>query len=154
VTAAPDRIRPACPEEADALRALVRAAYARWVPLIGREPAPMNDDYAARIAAGEAFLLRSEAGELLGAIMLEEARDALLVDNVALAPAAQGRGLGRALMAFAEAEAHRRGRGTLRLYTNATMQANLRLYERLGYRETHRAQQDGFARVFLEKRLG
>jgi GNAT superfamily N-acetyltransferase len=151
----PHRIRPARPEEAGALRDLVRAAYARWVPLIGREPAPMTDDYAARIAAGQAFVLEAaEDGALLGAAVLEEdGPDALLLDNVALAPAAQGRGLGLVLMGFAEAEARRRGRAVLRLYTNAAMEANIRLYARLGYGETHRAQEGAFRRVFMEKRL-
>ncbi len=146
-------IRPARPEEAATLRALVRAAYARWVPLVGREPAPMADDYAARIAAGEAWILPAPDGSPLGALVMEDAADALLIDNIALAPAAQGQGLGRALMAFTEAEARRRGRRALRLYTHAAMAANIRLYARLGFVETHRAEEDGFDRVFMEKRL-
>lgn len=37
-------MRTALPEDAIAIRALVRAAYARWVPVIGREPRPMQAD--------------------------------------------------------------------------------------------------------------
>jgi GNAT superfamily N-acetyltransferase len=148
------RIRLARPEEAGALRDLVRAAYARWVPLIGREPAPMTDDYAVRVASGEAHVLEGADGAMLGALVLEDAPpDALLLDNVALAPAAQGKGLGLVLMEFAEAEARRRGRGLIRLYTNAAMEANIRLYLRLGYVETRRADEGAFRRVFMEKRL-
>jgi GNAT superfamily N-acetyltransferase len=150
---APGRCRPARPEEASALRDLVRDAYARWVALIGSEPAPMNDDYAARIAAGQAHVLEDDRGGLLGVIVLEQAPDALLVDNVAIAEGQQGKGLGRVLMAFAEQEARRLGLDTLRLYTNAAMEANVRLYERLGYVETRRATEHGFHRVFMAKRL-
>ena len=113
----------------------------------------MRDDYAARIAARQAHVLEDDAGALAGVAVLEAEPDALLVENVAIAPAAQGRGFGRRLMAFAEDEARRLGRARLRLYTNARMEANIRLYGRLGYAETHRARMDGFDRVFMEKRL-
>ncbi len=58
--------------------------------------------------------------------------------SVAVAPAVQGRGLGRELMRFAEGRARALGRPTLRLFTNARMTRNLALYGRLGYVETHR----------------
>ena len=38
------RFRPARRDDAEAIRDLVRAAYAKWVPLIGREPMPMKED--------------------------------------------------------------------------------------------------------------
>lgn len=144
--------RLANPEEAAALRDLVRGAYAAWVPLVGREPGPMGDDYAARIAAGQAWLVE-RGGVLLGALVIEDTAEGLLIDNVAVAPEAQGTGLGRALMAFAEAEAARRGHRRLWLYTHEKMTSNIVLYERLGFVETHRAEQSGFARVFMAKAL-
>jgi ribosomal protein S18 acetylase RimI-like enzyme len=150
-------MRPARPDEAAALHTLVRAAYARWVSLIGREPRPMNDDYAARIAAGQAWVLEDPQGALpgalLGALVLEDEPDALMIDNVALAPAAQGRGLGRHLMEFAEAEGRRRGHPRLRLFTNVAMESNIRLYARLGFIETHRVVEGPVRAVFMEKRL-
>jgi ribosomal protein S18 acetylase RimI-like enzyme len=112
----------------------------------------MDDDYAARCAAGEAWLLDRD-GALLGAIVLEDAPDHLWLDNVAVDPAAQGQGLGRALMAFAEAEARRRALPEIRLLTNVLMVRNIALYARLGFVETARAEQDGFARVYMAKRL-
>lgn len=142
--------RLARPGEAEAIRNLVRAAYALYVPRIGREPAPMTDDYAARIAAGEAWVVE-EHGALLAVLVLEDFPGSLLLDNIAIAPSAQGRGLGRALVAFTEAEARRRGHAKVTLYTHEKMVENLALYPRLGFTETHRAQQAGFARVFFEK---
>jgi GNAT superfamily N-acetyltransferase len=50
-------------------------------------------------------------------IVLLPKPDHLLLDNIAVAPARQGSGLGRWLLAFAEAEAVRRGYGEIRLYT-------------------------------------
>jgi GNAT superfamily N-acetyltransferase len=145
-------IRRAVPADAPALAALVERAYAPWVPLVGRRPMPMDDDYAARCAAGQAWLLERES-RLLGAIVLEDAADHLWLDNVAVDPAHQGEGIGRDLLAFAEDEARRRGYAELRLLTNERMARNIALYARLGYVETDRREDEGFRRVFMAKRL-
>jgi GNAT superfamily N-acetyltransferase len=146
-------IRLAREGEAETLRSLVRAAYAHYVPRLGREPAPMTDDYAARIAANQAWLLELE-GQPIGALVLEDTEEGLLIDNIAIAAEARGTGQGRRLMAFAEEEARRRGHARCWLYTNEKMVENIALYTRLGYRETHRAEQHGHRRVFMEKPLG
>ncbi len=78
----------------------------------------------------------------------------LLVWSVAVAPAAQGQGLGRALLAFAEAEARRRSCLTIRLFTNERFTEALALYRRLGYRETRREAYHGRTLVHLQKALG
>lgn len=49
-----------------------------------------------------------------------------------MAPAAQGQGLGRRLLAFAEAEVPRAGRRRLRLFSNERFTENLALDRRLG----------------------
>jgi ribosomal protein S18 acetylase RimI-like enzyme len=79
--------------------------------------------------------------------------DHLLVENVAVEPGAQRTGLGRRLMARAEDEASALGLFELRLYTNEKMAENVAWYPRLGYRETERRTESGFARVFFAKRL-
>ena len=147
-------LRLARPAEETAVRDLVRAAYAHYVPRLGREPLPMTDDYRARIAAGEAWVLPCADGQaLIGVLVLVEEPDALLLDNVAIAAPERGKGHGRLLIAFAEQEAARRGFATLRLYTNVKMTENIALYERLGFAETHRTDEEGFRRVFMEKRV-
>jgi GNAT superfamily N-acetyltransferase len=145
--------RLACPEEAAALRALVREAYAHYVPHLGREPAPMTDDYEARIAAGQAWIEEVD-GVALGALVLEDGPDGLLLDNIAVSPAARGQGHGRRLLEFAEAQAAARGHRRIHLYTNEKMVENIALYARIGYVETHRGMtQSGHRRVFMEKHL-
>ncbi|MGN6744409.1 MAG: GNAT family N-acetyltransferase [Amnibacterium sp.] len=146
------RIRTARPDEAAAALALTRAAYARWVPVIGREPAPMTADLASAAAEGH-LRLAEDDGCPLGVLVLVPHPDHLLLESVAVAPGAQGRGIGSALLAAAEDEARASGLDEIRLYTHERMAANIALYERHGYRETHRAEQDGFRRVFLTKRL-
>jgi GNAT superfamily N-acetyltransferase len=144
-------IRPARPEDADAIRRLVLDACGHYVARIGKPPGPMLYDYDRRIADEQAWVLE-EDGRLAGALVLEDAEGgALLLDNVAVAPSAQGKGYGRALVAFAEEEARRRGHGVVRLYTNALMAENLALYGRLGFRETGRVSEKGYERVYMAK---
>jgi ribosomal protein S18 acetylase RimI-like enzyme len=60
---------------------------------------------------------------------------------------------GRRLLAFAEAEALRRGYREIRLYTHQTMVENQRLYASIGYEETGRGTEAGYDRVFMRKQL-
>jgi ribosomal protein S18 acetylase RimI-like enzyme len=145
-------IRPANPGDADAVRAIVQAAYGHYVARIGMPPGPMVDDYDRRIAAGQVWILQEDDG-IAGLVVLEDMPDALLLDNVAVAPEAQGKGLGRALIAFAEEEARRRGFGELRLYTHVLMVENIALYTRLGFVEIGRVREKDFARVYMAKRI-
>jgi ribosomal protein S18 acetylase RimI-like enzyme len=145
-------LRAARPPDAAAVTGLVRAAYAPFVPVIGREPGPMGDDYGALIRAGQVWVLEEEGG-IVAVLVLVDEDDGLLLDNVAVAPAAQGSGHGRRLIGFAEAEARRRGHRAIRLYTHVLMVANIALYASLGYVETHRGEEKGFHRVYMTKRL-
>ncbi len=149
----PGHLRPARPEEADDLRQLVADAYAHYVIRMGKPPGPMLDDYARRVADRQAWVLE-DGGALAGLIVLEDDGGALLLDNVAVSPSAQGKGYGRTLIAFAEEEARRRGHREVRLYTNVLMIENIAFYGRLGFRETGRVNEKGFERVHMAKVLG
>ena len=126
-------MRRAGPADAAAVRDLTRAAYAKWVPLIGREPRPMTADYDLAVREHRVDLL-SLGGALAALVETIPGPDHLLVENVAVAPAFQGRGLGRTLLAHAERLAAAAGLPEIRLYTNARFAENIALYRRLGYR--------------------
>ena len=145
-------IRPAEPGDAAAVRDLVRAAYAGYVGRIGKEPAPMLEDHAALIRAGEVWV-STEGGKVIGMLVTRPAEDHWFLGNVAVAPGQQGRGLGRELVAFAEEKAAEHGLPEVRLYTNEKMHENLDIYARLGFEETGRGLDGGYRRVFMRKRL-
>jgi GNAT superfamily N-acetyltransferase len=145
-------IRPARAGDVAAIGAIVDAAYAVYIPRMGKKPGPMLDDYAARVAEGVVWVAEQD-GKVAGVVVLLPEDEHLLLDNVAVAPEAHGKGVGRALVAFAEAEARRRGHAEIRLYTHEKMTENIAMYPRLGYEETHRAQQAGYDRVFFRKKL-
>lgn len=148
-----DSIRKAAPDDLAAIEAIVEQAYRPYVASIGVEPAPLHDDYAGLIAAGRVTVIDSD-GAVLALIVLVPEVDAMLLDNVAVAPAAQGRGLGRRLLDFAEDAARQAGYGIIRLYTNVAMIENIAIYERAGYVETRRGEEKGLQRVYMAKVLG
>ncbi|HTV87634.1 MAG TPA: GNAT family N-acetyltransferase [Stellaceae bacterium] len=131
----------------------MNGAYAVYIPRIGKPPGPMLDDYAQLIAAGAVSVLEEPAGTVAAIVVLSPKPDHLLLDNIAVRPERQGRGLGRRLIEFAEAEARRRGFAELRLYTHEKMVENIAIYRRLGFVETGRAEEAGYDRVFMRKPL-
>jgi ribosomal protein S18 acetylase RimI-like enzyme len=145
-------IRAAIPDDAPRIAQLIQLAYEQYIPRIGKPPGPMLDDYERRVAEGVVWIIE-EGPRLAGLIVLISKSDHLLLDNVAVAPSHQGRGLGRRLLAFAESFALKRGYREIRLYTHEVMVESQRLYARLGYEETDRRNEAGYRRVFMRKLL-
>jgi ribosomal protein S18 acetylase RimI-like enzyme len=142
-------VRPATDADVPALRMIATAAYESYVVRIGRAPAPMAADYAQAVRSGHAWV--AATAQVVGFVILIPQPGYVLLENVAVLPAAQGRGVGTRLLALAEDEARRLGLDEIRLYTNEAMTENLAYYRRHGYTETGRAEQDGFRRVFFRK---
>jgi GNAT superfamily N-acetyltransferase len=135
-------------DDLPALREIVDTAYARYLERMDRPPAPMTDDLRSRIEASEVWVLGRPVSAL---ICLLVTGDALLVENIAVHPDAQGAGLGRRLMNFAEDEARRLDIDRLQLYANEVMTENLSIYGHLGFLETGRRIEGGFRRIFMER---
>src|SRR5271168_349419 len=146
------RIRAAIAGDMPVIGQIVEQAYRHYIRRIGKPPGPMLDDYGARISEGVVWVVE-EGSAIAGIIVLLPRPEYLLLDNIAVAPTRQGSGLGRRLLAFAEAEAVRRGYREIRLYTHRTMTKNQRLYTAIGYEETGRGTEAGYERVFMRKRL-
>ncbi len=145
-------IRSALADEVSTLSEIAVAAYSIYVQRIGRAPAPMVADFYTHVARGEVFVLEDEHG--LAAFIVTYSRDFdQFVENVAVLPDRQGRGYGKKLMQFAERQAIENKHDLLVLYTNLKMTENLAFYPRLGYVELRRVLEDGFERVYFEKRL-
>jgi GNAT superfamily N-acetyltransferase len=124
-----ERIRKATAADLPTVREIIDAAYGMYLPRMDRPPAPMLRDYAPAIEMGVLWLTGDPPDAL---ISFTPADGGLLVENVAVHPRAQGTGLGRRLMEFAEAEAARMGLTKLRLYTNVVMTENQAIYAHLG----------------------
>jgi ribosomal protein S18 acetylase RimI-like enzyme len=112
----------------------------------------MTADYAALVDAGDVWVGTAN-DHLVGVLVIRSGSGSLELENVAVEPGSQGHGYGRMLIRFAEKRARELGLNAVTLYTNETMVENLRLYPRLGYVETERRVEDGYRRVYFEKRL-
>ena len=145
-------IRAANATDVEAVRKVVGAAYDHYVARIGKPPGPMLDDYAKRIADRQTWVLEDD-GRIVAILVLGQGPSGLLLDNIAVMPDSQGKGFGRALIGFAEAEARRLGFDEIHLYTHALMTENIALYRRIGFVETHRGSEKGYDRVYMTKRL-
>jgi GNAT superfamily N-acetyltransferase len=148
----PPRLRRACAPDAPAITALTRAAYAKWIPVIGREPLPMTIDYARAIEVHRFDLMEIES-RLVALIETVRQGEWLMIENVAVDPANQGRGWGRRLIGLAEQIARDMNLAGARLYTNKLFAQNLRLYAALGYRvDREELLSDGGVAVHMVKR--
>lgn len=149
------RARRAVAADLPLVAAMTNAAYAGYVADLGARPLPMDDDHAARIAAGQAWLVEEDGAPLAVAI-LEPHADHMMILSLAVPPAAQGRGLGRWMLDLAEAHARAAGLPELRLYTNARMERNVRIYGRAGFTELGRRpnpDRPGWVMVDMARRL-
>jgi GNAT superfamily N-acetyltransferase len=143
-------IRPALGQDEAAVTALIHSAYQGYVAALGRNPQPMEDDYATRIAAGEVSLLEQN-GVVIGVLVCTLREGEWLLRTVGIAPAHQGRGHGRQLVDAAECLARQAGHHRVHLYTNEVMTGNVALYQHLGYRETQRNGPAGKQIVYMVK---
>ena len=144
--------RPAVVADVAAIRAVAHRAYIKYVPRIGRVPAPMAADFLSYVHAGQANVAELD-GRVVGYLIAFSRNDDYFVENVAVDPPAIGKGIGKALMRLVEENARGAGQKKIVLYTNARMHENFPFYAALGYRTTGLVVEAGFRRVYFEKDL-
>jgi len=134
------------------VKACIVAAFEYYIERIGTPPRPMLLDYVTEIRAGHVWIAEKDT-QAVGAIVQYETQRGFYIDAVATLPKMRGKGIGRALLVFAEDEAMRRGYKSIYLCTNSKMTENQILYPRIGYVEYERKREDSYDRVFYEKTL-
>lgn len=144
--------RTATAEDVPAIRALVRAAYSKWIPLLGREPRPMLTDYSEALHDFRFDLLTVD-GQVAGILQTCLCADHLWIENLAVHPHHQRRGHGQSLLILAEQLARHAGFDALRLLTNAAFASNVALYEKLGYSVEQSEAFMGGTTLYMTKRL-
>lgn len=93
-----------------------------------------------------------EAGRLIAAVRVELGEAVAELGRLAVVPDRQGSGLGTSLLVHAEEHLPARI-AAIELFTGEHSAGNLRLYQRLGYRETHRTPLGAYELVHLRKPL-
>ncbi|SDJ94515.1 GNAT family N-acetyltransferase [Streptomyces indicus] len=144
-------IRLATAADVPAVQAVTDAAYAHYIERIGLRPVPMDADHAANVAAGRVHVT---GDPVIGLLVLVPEPGHLFLDSLAVHPSAHGQGVGRALLEYTERHARELGLGEIRLYTNAKMWENQKLYPYFGYELVERRVEDGvYDRFHYRKRL-
>jgi ribosomal protein S18 acetylase RimI-like enzyme len=141
-------IRQATLDDADCIKTIALAAYAKYVARIGRKPAPMLADFRKSIAAGHVVVIEMADKPVGYRVGWPEAQS-YFIEDIAVDPSHQGHSFGRLLMQDAIDHARQMKLSTLRLYTNAAMTENLSIYNHMGFVETHRAVADGYDRIYM-----
>lgn len=130
-------LRRATLADAKAIRDLTRSAYAKWVPLIGREPLPMTVNYGRAVIDHWIDLYESN-GAVVALVEVVPHAQHLLIENIAVSPDIQGKGIGELLLDHAEKIARSIHLSEMRLYTNAAFVSNIAFYAHRGFQEYHR----------------
>ncbi|MFJ9819763.1 GNAT family N-acetyltransferase [Streptomyces sp. NPDC101151] len=145
-----EQIRRAVADDVQAVKAVTDAAYRHYIERIEVVPQPMEADHAANVAAGKVFV----TGEpVVGLVVIEAFADHLFLDSIAVHPDAHGQGVGRRLLHFVDAHARALGLGEVRLYTNALMWENQKIYPKYGYEVMERRADGPYDRIHYRKRL-
>jgi len=130
---------------------VLRPAVSPWWDRSLRQVSQVNLTDRAVIANADVWVAE-RASNLVGFLVLYGRDDHLLAHNV-VGPHAQRSGIGRRLLDLAGERARAAGLPEVQLCTSAAMTENLASFARHGYRQTHRAAQDGFERVFFSTPL-
>ncbi|WP_338694913.1 GNAT family N-acetyltransferase [Streptomyces sp. Q6] len=165
-----DEVRLAVAGDVPAVKAVTDAAYRHYIDRIGVVPQPMEADHAANVAAGLVYVTedgghgghgehaedegREGGAAVVGLVVVEARPDHLFLDSIAVRPDAHGRGVGRRLLGFVDEHARALGLPEVRLYTNALMWENQKIYPRYGYEVVERRVDGPYDRVHYRKRLG
>jgi ribosomal protein S18 acetylase RimI-like enzyme len=151
------RIERAGVDDAGQILTLQRAAYVTEAQLHGDPflpPLVESLDQVRKMIEGSLVLKATIGTRLAGSVRARIHDRTCLVGRLSVAPDLQGRGIGRALMEALEAEATGRADACV-LFTGHLSEANLRLYRRLGYGETHRERvADHLMLVHMRKPIG
>ena len=94
-------IRKAAPDDAGIISTLTDAAYAKYVPLMGRKPQPMTADYQQILAKHPVWIAWVDE-QPAGVLVLNHEPEDMLIYSVAISPEYQKRGLGRRFLPSAD----------------------------------------------------
>ncbi|NKB64943.1 MAG: GNAT family N-acetyltransferase [Gammaproteobacteria bacterium] len=131
----------------------VTAAYEHYIQRMGKAPGPILDDYPFRIKHNEVYVVKENEGVVAVLVLILDP-DCFLLDNIAVHPSEQGKGLGKKIMMFAEHRALEAGYLAVDLYTHEVMTENFAMYKKWGYVETGRANVKGYDRIYMRKPIG
>jgi predicted N-acetyltransferase YhbS len=140
-------------ERLDELLAVVHSAFRDFEP-----PSGVLNETLEHLSArfrSETFLVAQAGGGIIGSLFCARKYGALYLTRMAVLPVWRKRGVGRALMVSAEAEARRIGAARLTLRVRKNLPGNRAYFEHFGFAVTGEGQDPGRPPYdSMERRLG
>jgi GNAT superfamily N-acetyltransferase len=152
------RIRPLATGDAAAAASLIRAAFAAQSRVTDPPSGALGEttaSVAAKLAEGGGAGAEA-GGALVGVVLWAQKDGALYIGRLSARPAWRGRGIARALLATAEAEARRRGLKRMTLRVRLALDDNQRLFAGFGFTPAGQGAHPGYSEptfLAMEKRL-
>ena len=131
------------PDDWPGLLALIQRAFSSMEGRIDPPSSLHRLTPAGLAVAGEVWVLGQPA---VACMVLKVVEGRLYLGKLAVEPALQGRGLGRQMVARAEARARELGLAEVALETRVELEENHRFYLGLGFHEAGRSAHPGFDR--------
>jgi N-acetylglutamate synthase-like GNAT family acetyltransferase len=143
----PWQIREATAKDSEGLKDCMESAYATYQERMGgKRLPPMDVDYFSEIQNYPTWVVESK-GMILGGLIMEFEESEALIANIAVDPKSQGKGIGSALMSFAELKAREKHFLELHLATHVLLNENISLYQHLGWKIIGKDE----TRIFMKK---
>ena len=151
-------IRAARPDEAEAIVALIQRAFGEYRGKLRPESGALQEtpDTIRAVMKTGTILLAERAGRILGCVSVRRKNDCAYAGRLAVEPMERGIGVGRALLAAAEATARQMGGDRLRVDVRLKLSDNRAFFRALGFKEGAERCHPGFSRptyVEMEKML-
>lgn len=151
-------IRPARPDEAEAIVALIQRAFGEYRGKLRPESGALletPDTIRVTMKTGT-ILLAERAGRIVGCVSVRRKDDCAYAGRLAVEPMERGIGVGRALLAAAEALARQMGSDRLRVDVRLKLRDNRAFFRALGFVEGAERCHPGFSSptsIEMEKTL-
>jgi GNAT superfamily N-acetyltransferase len=146
-------IRKAAPDDLPAIKVCIDEAYSPYINRMGGRPKPMQSNYGEQVDNGIVHVMVGEDGDVQGLIVFYRKADIMLLENVAVSPRHQGKGVGKRLIGYCESQAASEGCTAIELFTHRKLSENRALYTHLGYSEIDREDDKALDRVIFRKEL-
>lgn len=147
---------PLTPADAGEVLTLQRAAYVTEaqahddprLPPLTQGLADLREELGRETV--QAWGIRDDDGRLVAAVRVAVGDGSACINRLVVVPDRQGERLGSGLLAYAEDQLTA-DITTVELFTGEHSVANIRLYDRVGYRETHRTRTERYALIHMAK---
>ncbi len=146
--------------DSEAIAKLLCGSFGRfalnYTPEALKAVTPSTDEIAARLDEGPVWVAVSD-GQIVGSVSALPEPEWLYIRSMAVAPEAQGLGIGNSLLLVVESYAFEKGFDRLFLYTTYFSQRAIRLYEKNGFykvRDTTADEWFGTPGLAMEKNIG